>query len=137
LRQQEQGVALTLWTLLVVWGTDTGAYFAGRKFGGPKLAPRLSPNKTWSGLVGGAITALIVGAVVAVLGKLSAPFLGLGGAMALLAQAGDLYESWLKRVAGVKDSGRLLPGHGGALDRFDGLVPVAVLIGALVSNGNL
>jgi phosphatidate cytidylyltransferase len=137
LRDGPAGFALTLWTLAVVWGTDIGAYFAGRTFGGPKLAPRLSPKKTWSGLIGGALAAVAVGAAITHYAGLSPLLLWLGAPMAVLAQMGDLYESWLKRRAGVKDSGRLLPGHGGALDRLDGLVPVAVAVALLMMMGQL
>ncbi|PTQ11613.1 phosphatidate cytidylyltransferase [Sphingomonas oleivorans] len=135
LREQPQGIALTLWTLAIVWATDIGAYFSGRRFGGPRLAPIVSPNKTWSGLLGGMVAALLLGAGLAALFGLPGPLLFLGAPLAILAQMGDLFESWLKRRAGVKDSGRLLPGHGGALDRLDGVVPVAVLIAALRSAG--
>ncbi len=118
---------LVFWLMLVTWATDIFAYFAGRSIGGPKLAPRISPNKTWAGLVGGMAGAAVVGALAAWLFGISAElpgFLWLGGAMGLLAQLGDLYESRVKRRLGVKDSGTLLPGHGGVLDRLDGLLPV-------------
>lgn len=120
---------LVLWAMVVTWATDIGAYAAGRTIGGPKLAPRISPNKTWAGLAGGVMAAALCGWLVASLDifALGAPFLWLGGPMAIAAQLGDLYESWEKRRAGVKDSGALLPGHGGVLDRVDGLLPVAVL----------
>jgi phosphatidate cytidylyltransferase len=120
---------LVLWAMVVTWSTDIGAYAAGRMIGGPKLAPRISPNKTWAGLVGGVMAAALFGWLVATLEifSLGAPFLWLGGLMAVAAQFGDLYESWEKRRAGVKDSGTLLPGHGGVLDRVDGLLPVALL----------
>ena len=137
LRDQPHGIALTLWTLAIVWATDIGAYFSGRAIGGPKLAPTLSPNKTWAGLGGGMAAALIVGAVLALAFDLPRPLIVLGAPMAVLAQIGDLFESWLKRRAGVKDSGRLLPGHGGALDRLDGVVPVATLVGLLAATGVL
>jgi phosphatidate cytidylyltransferase len=137
LREQPAGVAYTLWTLAIVWATDIGAYFAGRAIGGAKLAPRLSPNKTWAGLFGGMAGALVVGAMLATVGGLPATCYWLAPLLAVLAQMGDLFESWLKRKAGVKDSGRLLPGHGGALDRLDGVVPVAVLVAALVAGGAL
>lgn len=137
LRSGEHGIAVTLWTLAIVWATDIGAYFAGRLIGGPLLAPKLSPKKTWAGLGGGAIAALAIGALVAFGSRLDLPYYWLGAPLAVLAQAGDIYESALKRRAEVKDSGRLLPGHGGLLDRLDGLVPVAVLVGALVANGTL
>lgn len=119
--------AILFWVMIVTWSTDIFAYFAGRSIGGPKLAPRISPNKTWAGLAGGVVGAELAGALTAYWLDLGTPFLELGGLMALVAQAGDLYESWLKRRAGVKDSGTILPGHGGALDRLDGLLPVAVL----------
>lgn len=122
-----QGFELLIWVFIVTWATDIGAYFAGRAIGGPKLAPRISPNKTIAGLVGGALSAGLAGyawaeftALPAILGLL-APF------FAVASQGGDLFESWMKRRAGVKDSGTFLPGHGGAMDRLDGLVVVAVL----------
>jgi phosphatidate cytidylyltransferase len=117
---------IVFWLMLVTWATDICAYFAGRGIGGPKLAPRISPNKTWAGLGGGALGALAVGAIAAYAFDLETPFLYLGGLMAVLAQAGDLYESWVKRRAGAKDSSNLIPGHGGVLDRLDGLLPVIV-----------
>ncbi|HEX8400693.1 MAG TPA: phosphatidate cytidylyltransferase [Allosphingosinicella sp.] len=115
-----------LWAMLVTWSTDIFAYFAGRSIGGPKLAARVSPNKTWAGLAGGVIGAALIGWLIARFFDLGSPFLYIGGVMGVIAQGGDLYESWLKRRAGVKDSGTLLPGHGGVLDRLDGLLPVAL-----------
>jgi phosphatidate cytidylyltransferase len=118
---------LVFWLMLVTWATDIFAYFAGRSIGGPKLAPKISPNKTWAGLIGGMAGAAVVGALAAWLFGISAElpdFLWLGAPMGLLAQLGDLYESRVKRRLGVKDSGTLLPGHGGVLDRLDGLLPV-------------
>ncbi|HEX8379856.1 MAG TPA: phosphatidate cytidylyltransferase [Allosphingosinicella sp.] len=118
---------LVFWLMLVTWATDIFAYFAGRSIGGPKLAPKISPNKTWAGLIGGMAGAAIVGALAAWLFGFSGElpdFLWLGAPMGLLAQLGDLYESRVKRRLGVKDSGTLLPGHGGVLDRLDGLLPV-------------
>ena len=134
LRDAPQGFWLALWTLAVVWATDIGAYFAGRAIGGPKLAPAISPAKTWSGLAGGVVAALLVGAAIGQAAQMPRLLL-LGAPMAVLAQAGDLFESWLKRRAGVKDSGTLLPGHGGVLDRLDGLVPVAVAVASLLMLG--
>ena len=126
------GFDLLIWVFLVVWSTDIGAFFAGRAIGGPKLAPSISPNKTISGLIGGVISAaLMAGAWVYYVG-LPAPLLWLAVPFAVAAQLGDLFESGLKRRAGVKDSGTWLPGHGGLLDRLDGLVPVAVLTAALM-----
>ncbi|ATE67330.1 phosphatidate cytidylyltransferase [Rhizorhabdus dicambivorans] len=136
LREQPgQGLLLTLWTLVIVWATDIGAYFAGRTIGGPRLAPKLSPNKTWAGLIGGMASAAIAGALIAWQGGLPAFCWMAGAPLAVAAQMGDLFESWLKRRSGVKDSGTLLPGHGGVLDRLDGVVPVAVLVSACVAMG--
>ncbi|WP_340315893.1 phosphatidate cytidylyltransferase [Rhizorhabdus argentea] len=138
LREQPgQGLTLALWTLVVVWATDIGAYFAGRAIGGPKLAPALSPNKTWAGLVGGMAAALVAGAGIASAGDLPLFCWIAGAPLAVAAQMGDLFESWLKRRSGVKDSGKILPGHGGVLDRLDGVVPVAVLVAAGVAAGLL
>jgi phosphatidate cytidylyltransferase len=137
LRQQPLGFALALWALAIVWATDIGAFFAGRAIGGPKLAPTISPNKTWAGLVGGMVAAAIVGALIAKLGHLPAEALWLAPLLAVAAQIGDLAESGMKRRVGVKDSGSILPGHGGLLDRIDGMLPVAILVAALVANGNL
>lgn len=121
------GRGLVLFVVLAVVATDIGAYFTGRKFGGPKLAPEISPGKTWAGLGGGVVAAAVVcGIAYAALGVTFPSSLGSaivwGGMLAVLAQASDLFESWVKRRAGVKDSGTLLPGHGGLLDRVDGLV---------------
>jgi phosphatidate cytidylyltransferase len=117
---------LVFWAMVVTWATDIFAYFAGRGIGGPKLAPRISPNKTWAGLGGGIIGAALAGALAAYGFALGAPFLYVGGLLGMVAQGGDLFESWLKRRADVKDSGTLLPGHGGVLDRLDGLLPVVI-----------
>jgi phosphatidate cytidylyltransferase len=130
--QPEFGIVETLWTLALVWMCDIGAYFAGKFIGGAKLAPVISPNKTWAGLIGGLILASLFGAFMhwqyglAMRLTLATPLL------ALLAQCGDLFESWLKRRAGTKDSGTIFPGHGGVLDRLDGLVPVAPVAAFLV-----
>jgi phosphatidate cytidylyltransferase len=121
------GFDLLMWVFLVVWATDIGAYFAGRAIGGPKLAPSVSPNKTIAGLVGGVISAAVVAGAWAVFTNLPPILLWLAAPFAVAAQMGDLFESGLKRKAGVKDSGTWLPGHGGLLDRLDGLVPVALL----------
>jgi phosphatidate cytidylyltransferase len=136
IRQQPgQGLTLALWTLAIVWATDIGAYFAGRAIGGPKLAPVISPNKTWAGLIGGMAAAAIVGAGIARGAGLPAFCWIAGAPLAVAAQIGDLFESWLKRRSGVKDSGKLLPGHGGVLDRLDGVVPVAIIVAACVTIG--
>jgi phosphatidate cytidylyltransferase len=136
LREQPHGFGLALWALGLVWATDIGAYFAGRTLGGPKLAPAISPNKTWAGLIGGMIAATIVGALVAAIASLPATAYFAAAPLAVIAQGGDLLESGMKRRAGVKDSGKLLPGHGGVLDRIDGALPVLILVAALIANGN-
>jgi phosphatidate cytidylyltransferase len=126
---------LVLWVLIVTWATDIFAYFAGRGIGGPKLAPRISPSKTWAGLAGGVAGAAAMGWLTAWYFELGSPFLEIGALMGILAQAGDLFESWLKRRAGVKDSGTILPGHGGALDRLDGLLPVVIATFLILASG--
>jgi phosphatidate cytidylyltransferase len=124
------GLALLVWVFIVTWSTDIGAYFAGRSFGRRKLAPTISPNKTVEGLIGGVVAATVLGGAWASSTGLGTALLALAPLFAVAAQAGDLFESGMKRRAGVKDSGAWLPGHGGALDRLDGLVPVAVLTAA-------
>jgi phosphatidate cytidylyltransferase len=131
------GFYLVLWVFIVTWTTDIGAYFAGRAIGGPKLAPSISPNKTIAGLAGGMLSAALAGYAWVELTKLSATLFWLAPVLALGAQLGDLFESGLKRRAGVKDSGTWLPGHGGALDRLDGLVVVATLTAAAQITGLL
>lgn len=130
------GIVLVLWLFLVVWATDTFAYFAGRAIGGPRLAPRISPSKTWAGLGGGmAGAAAVGGAFVGVVGGDALAAAALSGALAVVAQAGDLFESWLKRRVDVKDSGTLIPGHGGVLDRLDGLLFAAPVFAGIVMAG--
>ena len=124
------GLELLLWTFLVTWSTDIGAYFAGRRFGRRKLAPSISPGKTVEGLYGGIAAATLIGGAWVLGTGLGLPLLALAPFFAAAAQAGDLFESSLKRRAGVKDSGNWLPGHGDVLDRLDGLPPVAVLTAA-------
>jgi phosphatidate cytidylyltransferase len=131
------GMTAALWVFGMVWATDIGAYFAGRAFGGARLAPTISPSKTWSGLIGGMIAALIVSATLGDRGGITGVPLWIGLVMGLLAQLGDLGESWMKRRAGVKDSGKLIPGHGGLFDRVDGLLPVALVLGTLAALGHL
>lgn len=135
LREQENvGLTLILWLLLVIWAMDIGAYFAGRAIGGPKLAPRVSPNKTWAGLIGGMTSAAIVGGAVASVSGFR-PVLLLAVVSALLgawSQAGDIAESYVKRHFGVKDMSNLIPGHGGILDRLDGLLFAAPAMVSIV-----
>jgi phosphatidate cytidylyltransferase len=125
------GLELLIWVFIVTWSTDIGAYFAGRSFGNRKLAPSISPNKTVEGLIGGIVAATLLGGAWVFGNQLSTLLLGAAPLMAIAAQVGDLFESAMKRQAGIKDSGNWLPGHGGILDRLDGLVPVAVLTAAL------
>jgi phosphatidate cytidylyltransferase len=142
LRGASWGFYATLFVMAVVWGADIAAYFTGRAVGGPKLAPAISPNKTWSGAAGGLLGALLVAGLLALIWPGHANLAGLARLavlalpLAILSILGDLYESWLKRRAGVKDSGQLLPGHGGVMDRLDGLVPAAVAgAGAFAGTG--
>lgn len=123
------GVIMILFLFAVVWSTDIAAYFAGRRIGGPKLWVRVSPKKTWSGALGGLAAALVVGALTAALvGRAPAAlWIVSAGILSVFSQAGDLLESALKRHFGVKDSGHLIPGHGGVMDRVDGLTGAGVL----------
>lgn len=130
------GARLVLYVLLVVCATDIGAFFAGKRIGGPKLAPAISPGKTWAGLAGGVVASAIVGGCSALLFTPYPPSfiagMDMGIVLSIVAQAGDLFESWLKRRAGAKDSGNLIPGHGGLLDRVDGLIFTTPLFAVLV-----
>jgi len=118
------GLIAMIFIFAVVWATDILAYFTGRAIGGPKLAPRISPGKTWSGAIGGAVCGVMAGVAVFLshfsLDDLRIPLLAL--ALSVASQIGDLFESYIKRRFGVKDSSRLIPGHGGVMDRVDGLV---------------
>ncbi|NBO17872.1 MAG: phosphatidate cytidylyltransferase [Proteobacteria bacterium] len=136
----EAGFKVVLYLILVVCATDIGAFFAGRRIGGPKLAPTISPNKTWAGLGGGMISAAVVGAACSSFTPYPPSIIAcmdLGALLALIAQGGDLFESWLKRRAGVKDSGCLIPGHGGLLDRVDGLIFTMPLFAWFVAMGGV
>ena len=143
------GYALISFPLIVVIGVigavvfvDTFAYFFGRTLGGPKIAPAISPSKTWAGLLGGTVGATIwVFGILFFVASVDGPawsgrlqdwlqLIGIGAAIAVAAQAGDFLESWIKRKAGVKDSSNLIPGHGGVFDRTDGIIPVALLAAA-------
>lgn len=145
------GTFLLVLVLGITILTDTGAFFAGRAIGGPKIAPAISPSKTWAGLAGGMLAAALwvfawvfaidsgmlatprfeLGLNLSLQNTLGAALLGAG--LAVVAQAGDFLESWLKRRAGVKDSSRLIPGHGGVFDRIDGLIPVAIVAGVIAT----
>lgn len=152
-----QSLSVALQALLVVIAVDVGAYFAGRSIGGPKIAPRISPSKTWAGLLGGFLGATIVLALaydscivedpvtpwehwkicsgIQLRGMFTNPtrtlvgLLFMGALVAIVAQSGDFFESWMKRRAGVKDSGVLIPGHGGLFDRTDGLIALLFVFG--------
>lgn len=135
------GARNVLFLFLVVWASDIGAYLAGRAIGGPRLWPAVSPGKTWAGALGGLAAAVAVGLLAGLAmskggGSASAP--AAAALLGLAAQGGDLLESWLKRRFGVKDSSGLIPGHGGLLDRLDGVLaaaPVAALLGLLLGPG--
>jgi len=134
-RSGDQGLSLLLWVFIITWSTDIGAYFAGRRFGKRKLAPTISPGKTVEGLWGGMAAAALLGAAWVLSTDLNWALIPIAPLFAVAAQAGDLFESKMKRTAGIKDSGSWLPGHGGLLDRLDGLVPVAVLTFAAQAAG--
>lgn len=133
------GLSNTLFLCLVVAAADVGGYAFGRTIGGPRLAPRVSPNKTWAGAIGGVLSAMVAGALAGyalpsgagVLAASPVGALSVAGLLAVVATAGDLFESWIKRRCDVKDTSGLIPGHGGLLDRLDGLLaaaPVAALL---------
>jgi phosphatidate cytidylyltransferase len=132
----DNGFLAMIFLFAVVWGTDTVAFFVGRAIGGPKLMPAVSPNKTWSGALAGTVAAAVAALLVAKSVALTGIFaiLVLAVILSLFAQGGDLFESFVKRRFGAKDSGRLIPGHGGLMDRLDGFVAagfVAALVGVL------
>ncbi len=138
LRDRPDGWSLVLLVFLIVWASDIGAFFVGRAIGGPRLAPRISPNKTWAGFGGALIASASAAAAWAlVFGHTARPAaaIGLGLLLSLVGQAGDLFESAVKRRFGVKDSGGLIPGHGGALDRIDALLVAAPCFAGLHAFG--
>jgi phosphatidate cytidylyltransferase len=121
------GFYALVFPLLIVWVTDIGGYFAGRTFGGPKLAPRISPKKTWAGAIGGLVLSIVIALAAAWLGwGRLVPILIVGLLLSVVSQFGDLFESWVKRQFDVKDSSQIIPGHGGLLDRLDGFVAAIV-----------
>ncbi len=132
---EHDGLFAILYLCAAVWATDIGAYFAGRSVGGPKLAPAISPNKTISGALGGVICAMLAAGLIA--NAFAAPTLSnyifLAAVLSAVSQGGDLFESWLKRQAGVKDSGIIIPGHGGIMDRVDGLVFAAISLSVVTA----
>lgn len=129
---QHYGWFALVLVLLVVWASDIGGYAAGRSVGGPKLAPRVSPNKTWAGAIGGFVGSLVVAAGWAATGPGKiVPIMLIGAVLSVASQLGDLFESAVKRRFGVKDSSHIIPGHGGLLDRLDGYVAAIVLAAIL------
>jgi phosphatidate cytidylyltransferase len=139
-RDAEMGFVALLFVLAVVWATDIGGYFAGRGIGGPKLWPAVSPKKTWAGAIGGFAASLVVAVLFAIfdphrgdalLALRTGPLLALAAVLSIAAQFGDLFESAVKRHFGVKDSSHLIPGHGGLMDRLDGLIAAIVLAALL------
>jgi phosphatidate cytidylyltransferase len=127
------GLVAILFLFAIVWATDICAYFAGRAIGGPRLAPRISPKKTWSGMIGGLVGGVLAGLILlAAMGRPVQPVHALVAlALSLAAVGGDLFESAFKRRFQVKDSGSLIPGHGGFMDRLDGFVTAAILAAVL------
>jgi phosphatidate cytidylyltransferase len=125
----DYGARSIVWLFATVWGTDIFAYFGGRLIGGAKLWPKVSPSKTWSGTLTGVLAGAFLGAVTGVYGlgdpARALPLFALGLAAAAVSQGGDIFESWVKRRFGAKDSSRLIPGHGGFMDRLDGFVAAA------------
>jgi phosphatidate cytidylyltransferase len=121
------GFVAMIFLFAVVWTTDVAAYFAGRRMGGPKLWPAVSPNKTWSGAIAGAVAATAAGLIVAAVAGVGhmVSIAGMSFALSVVAQGGDLFESGFKRRFGAKDTGRVIPGHGGLMDRLDGFLAAA------------
>jgi phosphatidate cytidylyltransferase len=126
--RDDLGFGWMLWLVLVVVVTDVVGYFAGRMIGGPKFWPRVSPKKTWSGTAAGWVGAAFVGAVFMVMTETGAGLIGVSIAVSMASQMGDIAESAIKRRVGVKDSSNLIPGHGGLLDRFDGMLGASVFL---------
>lgn len=139
------GLPAILWLFATVWATDIAAYFGGRFIGGPKLMPSVSPKKTWAGFLSGVFAAMLAGVAIVWVSTPDGRLLGLGGvalavftlATAALSQGGDLGESWLKRRFDAKDSGALIPGHGGVMDRVDGFWAAALLAGLVLAARSL
>jgi phosphatidate cytidylyltransferase len=125
---------ILLWMFAVIWATDIFAFFAGKILGGAKLAPTISPNKTWSGLSGGVVASMLIGLMSSFMFKGGAIFfISVSVFLSLIEQASDLFESKVKRIFGVKDSGNIIPGHGGVLDRLDGMMFVAPVVLLLIT----
>ncbi len=130
----EYGYHHTLWLILIVWSTDIAAYFFGLIIGGPKIAPKISPKKTWSGCLGGLLFASIVGVIFhyIYISDKSIEYVILSPLISLVSQIGDLFESRFKRIFNIKDSGSIIPGHGGILDRIDGLVFASIFFAIIL-----
>jgi phosphatidate cytidylyltransferase len=125
---------ILFWMFSIIWATDIFAFFAGRSLGGPKIAPTISPNKTWSGLAGGVVASIVIGFLSSFMFRGGiAFFVFISLALSLIEQASDLIESKFKRIFGVKDSGTIIPGHGGVLDRLDGMMLVAPVVLLLIT----
>ena len=133
-KQGSLGIIALFWMFITVAFTDIGAYVAGRSIGGPKLAPRISPNKTWAGLAGGLVMAAVVGAVTGILieGLDPALLAAKSAIVGIASQVGDLFESAIKRHFGAKDTGGMIPGHGGLFDRIDGHMAAAVMVATVI-----
>jgi phosphatidate cytidylyltransferase len=128
-----QGAQIVLGMFLIIWATDTGALCFGKTIGGAKIAPRLSPGKTWSGTIGGSLTAaLIFGLYIGFFGRPMLPAMAFALVFSVIAHGGDLFESWVKRRFDTKDSGSIIPGHGGVLDRMDSTFACSVVMALLV-----
>lgn len=127
---QNYGFLSTIWLIGSVWAMDTGAYAFGKTIGGPKMCPKISPKKTWAGLIGGMLTAALWGALCVKFGEAPAykPVMIVSAVLGAVSQGGDLFESWIKRYLNVKDSSNLIPGHGGVFDRMDALLAVAPIV---------
>jgi phosphatidate cytidylyltransferase len=130
-----EGLETIITLFVIIWSADVAAYFGGKIIGGPKIAEGLSPNKTWSGIVAGALAGAGagVGLAFAYHSSLMGVWLGIGALLAFTGLMGDLFESFLKRRFGVKDASRIIPGHGGVLDRIDGLMAATLLVGAVLA----
>lgn len=140
MREQEKGNIVIFWLLANVWVTDIAAYVVGKVVGGWKIWPNISPNKTWSGFIAGVLAAALVGYVTARLNNSEKSWLLIliSIVLSIYGQIGDMIESWIKRHFNVKDSGKMIPGHGGILDRVDSLVPVAPkVVVLLLFEGNI
>lgn len=136
IRDQPGGATWVLWLLLLIWSADIGAYFAGHRFGRRRLAPRISPGKTWEGAAGGALASLAVAVAMLVpMAALTPVWLPVIALLVVVSVFGDLFESVLKRQRGVKDSGSLLPGHGGVLDRIDSVLAALPVFALILASG--